>query len=198
MTGKIIKRFKEKVTDNESAGSLHVPNTKLWNVLACTQHCVTISNNDRTYSKVNMQLSFRGTDSVCLMEGLGFYRNAPISNNYLISLWWYKNLIHCIMLFSAISMYTLNKQAWFIIFVTSIYSNKFASPFSNMMHWKKYGKREHVTARPHTCLLAPLKWEISIWSGSWKSCHVFHLGSNIQRCLWWTFLISYRNTYWSL
>lgn len=31
---------------------------------------VTVSHNDITYSNINMQLSYRGTDSVCCMKGL--------------------------------------------------------------------------------------------------------------------------------
>lgn len=33
-----------------------------------------------------------------------------------------------------------------------------------MTYWLKFDKRELVRARPHTCLLVPHKWEISIWS----------------------------------
>lgn len=88
MIGEIIKRFKKKkVADNESTGSLHVPNTKFWNVLICSQHYVTVFNNDITYNDVNMQLPYRGIESICFVKGLDFYRNAPISRNYLISLW---------------------------------------------------------------------------------------------------------------
>lgn len=61
-------------------------------------------------------------------------------------------------------MYTLNKQAWLIIFVRAVYSNKYASPFSNMMYGLQFDKRELVIARPRTCLLVPHKWEISIGS----------------------------------
>lgn len=63
-----------------------MPNTKLWDIF-CTQCSETISHNDIAYNNVNKQLSYRGNDSVHLVKGLDSYRNAPMSNNYLISLW---------------------------------------------------------------------------------------------------------------
>ena len=80
------KKKNKTVADNETAGSWHVPKTKLWNAFY-TEYRVTVSHNDITYSDVNMQLPYRGTDSVCLVKGLDFYRNAPITNIYQISLW---------------------------------------------------------------------------------------------------------------
>lgn len=64
-------------------------------------------------------------DSVCLVKDTDFYKNAPISNNYLISLsGWQRNLAHYNMLFGVFSVYTLNEQAWLIIFVRAVYSNE--------------------------------------------------------------------------
>lgn len=60
-------------------------------------------------------------------------------------------------------MYTSNEQAWHY-FSDNCLFNKWASPFSNRMDCLKFDKRELVRARPHTCLLVPHKWEISIWS----------------------------------
>lgn len=36
---KITKRFKENIVDNESVGTLHMPNPKLHSVLACMCSC---------------------------------------------------------------------------------------------------------------------------------------------------------------
>lgn len=46
-----------------------------------------VFHSDLTYSNVTMKLSHRSTDPVCLVRSLDLCRNAPISNNHLISLW---------------------------------------------------------------------------------------------------------------
>lgn len=66
---KTTERFKEKVVDNESVGTLHLPNPMLHSVLACSAQCVTASHSGITYSEVNTQLSGRGTDSIRVGEG---------------------------------------------------------------------------------------------------------------------------------
>lgn len=86
MIGKIIKKknFKLKTKKEQVAYMCLILH------LRCFLHPTLCDcfYNDITYSNVNMQLSYRGgTDSVCHAKGLDSYRNVPISNNYLISLW---------------------------------------------------------------------------------------------------------------
>lgn len=64
-------------------------------------------------------------------------RNAPISDNYLISLLVMENLCILCCVIGVIAMSTLNKQAWVITFVVGCLlkkKKKHASPLSNMMH----------------------------------------------------------------
>lgn len=65
-----------------SVGALHIPNPKLHGALACIAQCVTASHSDITNTEVNIR-----RHSFHLLGGGGVVsRNAPMSNNYLISL----------------------------------------------------------------------------------------------------------------
>lgn len=142
---RVNNQKKKKVADNESAGGWHVPKTKLWNAFY-SEHCVTVSHNDISYRDINMQLSYRGTDPVCLVKGLDFYRNTPITNIYHISLWVYKNLVHCYVIRCIFNVYL--EQAGTTYYFCYSYLLKQIS-FSLFKYWVKFDKRERVRARLH-------------------------------------------------